>query len=128
MMALLRSTIIVQALALAIEHAVAKPIPLITRQTIEDEYDFVICGGSYRTRSLNGLLFPLAYFDTDFRSLMTGGTAGLVLANRLTESGNQRVLVLEAGQEPTIVAAYSTPGGNQFLKGKLISPNLENHY
>lgn len=50
----------------------------------------------------------------------TGGTAGLVLANRLTESGDQRVLVLEAGQEPTIVAAYSAPGGNQFLKGKLV--------
>lgn len=55
---------------------------------------------------------------TDDQSCTTGGTAGLVLANRLTESGNQRVLVLEAGQEPTIVAAYATPGGNQFLKGK----------
>ncbi|KAI7777798.1 hypothetical protein LA080_003075 [Diaporthe eres] len=85
-MAFLRSVVLVQALLLTIEHAVAKPIPLITRQTIEEEYDFVICGG---------------------------GTAGLVLANRLTESGDSRVLVLEAGQEPTIVAAYSTPGGNQ---------------
>lgn len=60
-------------------------------------------------------------FGTDLRSFTTGGTAGLVLANRLTESGDQRVLVLEAGQEPTIVAAYSTPGGNQFLKGRFNS-------
>ncbi|POS70040.1 GMC oxidoreductase, partial [Diaporthe helianthi] len=52
------------------------------------------------------------------------GTAGLVLANRLTESGNQRVLVLEAGQEPTIVAAYATPGDNQFLKGSTIDWNF----
>lgn len=43
----------------------------------------------------------------------------MVLANCLTESGNQRVLVLEAGQEPSIVAASTTPGGNQFLKGEL---------
>lgn len=61
-------------------------------------------------------------FVTDTAPSATGGTAGLVLANRLTESGNQRVLVLEAGQEPTIVAAYSTPGGNQFLKGEPSSP------
>lgn len=43
----------------------------------------------------------------------------MVLANRLTESGAQRVLVLEAGFEPTVVAAYETPGGNQFIKGKI---------
>lgn len=42
-----------------------------------------------------------------------------MLANRLTESGNQKVLVLEAGPEPTVVAAYETPGGNQFLSGIL---------
>lgn len=47
-MAFLRSVVLVQALFLAIKHAVAKPIPLITRHTIEDEYDFVICGGPCR--------------------------------------------------------------------------------
>lgn len=59
-MAFLRSVVLVQALLLAIEHAVAKPLPLIKRQTIEDEYDFVICGGWCRTRSLIELLCALA--------------------------------------------------------------------
>ncbi|KAJ0117444.1 choline dehydrogenase [Diaporthe amygdali] len=69
-MASLKILLLLQAVLLSVNHATAKPISLIKRQSVEDEYDFVICGG---------------------------GTAGLVLANRLTESGNQRVLVLEAG-------------------------------
>lgn len=67
---------------------------------------------------IHGTTIGPRLLGTEHQSLKTGGTAGLVLANRLTESGNQRVLVLEAGQQPTIVAAYATPGGNQFLKGK----------
>lgn len=50
-MAFFRSVVLLQALLLAVENAAAKPIPLITRQTIEEEYDFVICGGSYRAIS-----------------------------------------------------------------------------
>lgn len=118
-MALLKSLALFQALLLSFEHVRAKPIPLITRQTIEDEYDFVICGGWCHTINLKSSCHFV--LDTDLGT-PTGGTAGLVLANRLTESGNQRVLVLEAGQEPTIVAAYATPGGNQFLKGKFKRP------
>lgn len=71
----------------------AVPIEELTRQTVQDEYDFIIAGG---------------------------GTAGLVVANRLTESGKHRVLVLEAGPEPSIVSAYKAPGGNQFLGGTAI--------
>lgn len=65
----------------------------IERQTVHEEYDFIIAGG---------------------------GTAGLVVANRLSESGKHTVLVLEAGPEPEIVSAYKAPGGNQFLGGTSI--------
>ena len=52
--------------------------------------------------------------------IVGGGTAGLALANRLTESGTQNVLVLEAGPAPTIVAAYRAPGADQQLSGSPI--------
>lgn len=48
----------------------------------------------------------------------------MVLANRLTESGNFTVLVLEAGPSPEQVLAYESPGGNQFIKGSIIDWGL----
>lgn len=56
----------------------------------------------------------------EWQLTLVGGTAGLVLGNRLSESGKNRVLVLEAGPNPEVVAAYEAPGGNQLLAGTAI--------
>lgn len=51
-----------------------------------------------------------------------GGTAGLVLGNRLSESGKHTVVVFEAGGPPTDMRTYSPPGGNIFaLNGSVNS-------
>ena len=57
-------------------------------------------------------------------NLVLGGTAGMVLANRLSEVPDFRVLVLEAGPEPTVVRNYESPGGNQYLGGTAIDWNF----
>ncbi|KAK5710951.1 hypothetical protein LTR15_012745 [Elasticomyces elasticus] len=49
--------------------------------------------------------------------IVGGGAAGLALAVRLSEIDSQNVLVLEAGQFPEIVKAYTTPGAGQAVLG-----------
>lgn len=78
---------------------------------IYEQYDFVIAGGETVV-----LVSELTHELTLFK----GGTAGMVLANRLTEVAEFRVLVIEAGPEPTVVINYESPGGNQFLGGTAI--------
>jgi len=51
------------------------------------DYDFIIVGGMYQT----------PYIETVHSGMLPGGTAGAVIANRLTENPNVSVLVLEAG-------------------------------
>ena len=54
-------------------------------------YDYIIVGGTLPTQ------YPEPKGRTHPRSSLLGGTAGNVLANRLTENSNIQVLVLEAG-------------------------------
>jgi len=46
-----------------------------------------------------------------------GGTSGLLLADRLSESGKQSVLVLEAGPDPSVAQKHQVPGGLGHLQG-----------
>ena len=103
------------ALLILIPHEVVAVPSNKKRQTVRDEYDFIIAGGNDKRIPVDKRL--------ELNSFL-GGTAGLVLGNRLSESGKHSVLVLEAGPEPTVVAAYQTPGGNQYLGGMLRPPTI----
>lgn len=58
----------------------------VTAESATAAYDFVIVGGNWASME------PISGTDWSI-----GGTAGSVLANRLTENPNVSVLVIEAG-------------------------------
>jgi choline dehydrogenase-like flavoprotein len=49
--------------------------------------------------------------------IVGGGTAGLVLANRLSEDQSQQILVLEAGNDHSEDPRVKTPGFSSTLMG-----------
>ena len=75
---------------------VASSDDLFKTRAVQAEYDFIIVGG---------------------------GTAGLVLADRLSECANQTILVLEAGPRPEVVRTYKYPASLQ-ITGSLIDWNF----
>ncbi|ESK85785.1 aryl-alcohol oxidase [Moniliophthora roreri MCA 2997] len=85
---------------------------------------FAALGPSY---SVARLLNSLSELDVNTRYdfvIVGGGTAGSVLANRLTEDGNSKVLVVEAGVNNEGVLASEVP----FLAGNLFGGPLDWNY
>ncbi|EMT67178.1 Choline dehydrogenase [Fusarium odoratissimum] len=56
--------------------------------------------------------------------IVGGETTGLILADRLSESGENKVLVLEAGPDPNVVAMHQAPGAVEYIAGTAIDWNF----
>ncbi|KAL5602255.1 hypothetical protein FOBRF1_009788 [Fusarium oxysporum] len=56
--------------------------------------------------------------------IVGGETTGLILADRLSESGENKVLVLEAGPDPNVVAMHQASGAVEYIAGTAIDWNF----
>ncbi|KAF4502148.1 hypothetical protein FAGAP_1628 [Fusarium agapanthi] len=90
----MRFTITSVALLSQVSSILARYHP---ESTLSNTYDFIVVGG---------------------------GTTGLILADRLSESGEQKVLVLEAGPDPNVVAMHRAPGAVEYIAGTAIDWNF----
>ncbi|TVY76625.1 Dehydrogenase patE [Fusarium oxysporum f. sp. cubense] len=55
---------------------------------------------------------------------VAGETTDLILADRLSESGEKNVLVLEAAPDPNVVAMHQAPGAVEYIAGAAIDWNF----
>ncbi|RJE25060.1 GMC oxidoreductase [Aspergillus sclerotialis] len=78
-----------------------------------EAYDFIVVGGWYIIQCQRNSL-----------TQTLGGTSGLALADRLSESGSQSVLVLEAGPDPHVVKMFQVPGELGHLQGTPLNWNF----
>lgn len=53
-----------------------------------------------------------------------GGTSGLVIGDRLSESGKKSVLVIEAGPDPSVVRKHQVPGALGHLQATPLDWNF----
>ena len=107
------------AFAITLSFCNAVPYATPSGSSHVKSYDYIIVGGEIYNRSSHRMLLKLTF--------PIGGTAGLALASRLTESSDKTVLVLEAGLDPALLPGYKVPGGSQGILGMIPAFALVGH-
>ena len=97
------------ASAVIIEHAT---------DILEHNYDFIVVGGESLSTKIYFTLINIFFRDCE------GGTAGLAVANRLTEDPSYSVLVIEAGGSCVLISSLQVVDSTPKLLHR-IHPNQE---